>query len=93
MGFERDADRQKRADRQAAGRALRKAVPRSALAHWRVPDDRPDAVDMIELGHLGRVERLIPVRIGRMCASPYAFLRGNAAIMAEDFSQLPATGL
>src|SRR4030095_9837915 len=30
---------------------------------------------------------------GRMCASPYAFLRGNAAIMAEDFSQLPATGL
>jgi uncharacterized protein (DUF2252 family) len=93
MGFEHDADRQKRADRQAAGRELRKDAPRSALASWRPPGDRPDAVDMIELSHLGRVERLIPVRIGRMCASPYAFLRGNAAIMAEDFSQLPTTGL
>jgi uncharacterized protein (DUF2252 family) len=93
MGFERDGERQKQADRRAAGKALRDTVPRSALARWRVPDDRPEPVDMIEVGHLGRVERLIPVRIGRMCASPYAFLRGNAAIMAEDFSQLPATGL
>jgi uncharacterized protein (DUF2252 family) len=28
-----------------------------------------------------------------MAASPYAFLRGTAAIMAEDFSRLPSTGI
>ena len=39
------------------------------------------------------VERLVPVRVGRMAASPYAFLRGAAAIMAEDFARLPATGI
>jgi uncharacterized protein (DUF2252 family) len=41
----------------------------------------------------GRVERLVPVRIGRMVSSPFAFLRGAAAIMAEDFARLPATGI
>jgi uncharacterized protein (DUF2252 family) len=30
---------------------------------------------------------------GRMVQSPYAFLRGTAAIMAEDFSGLPSTGI
>jgi uncharacterized protein (DUF2252 family) len=39
------------------------------------------------------VARLVPVRIGRMVASPFAFLRGAAAIMAADFSRLPATGI
>ena len=39
------------------------------------------------------MERLVPVRIGRMVASPFAFLRGAAAIMAADFSRLPATGI
>src|SRR6266508_6787079 len=93
MGLAQAANRPKRADRRAAGRAMRKKVPRSALGRWRVRAGRPDPVDMVVLSHLGRVERLIPVRVGRMCASPYAFLRGNAAIMAEDFSRLPATGV
>jgi uncharacterized protein (DUF2252 family) len=44
-------------------------------------------------GNEGRVARLVPVRIGRMVASPFAFLRGAAAIMAADFSRLPATGI
>ena len=39
------------------------------------------------------MERLIPVRIGRMIASPFTFLRGAAAVMASDFSRLPATGI
>jgi uncharacterized protein (DUF2252 family) len=93
MGLAQAANRPKRADRRAAGRAMRRKVPRSALGRWRVRAGRPDPVDMVVLSHLGRVERLIPVRVGRMCASPYAFLRGNAAIMAEDFSRLPATGV
>src|SRR6266545_2835716 len=93
MGLAQGVDQPTWADRRAAGRALRKKVPRSALGRWRAQADRPDPVDMVELSHLGRLERLIPVRVGRMCASPYAFLRGNAAIMAEDFSNLPETGV
>src|SRR6266545_969019 len=93
MGLAQGVDQPTWADRRAAGRALRQQVPRSALGRWRVRAGRPDPVDMVVLSHLGRVERLIPVRVGRMCASPYAFLRGNAAIMAKDFSRLPATGV
>lgn len=82
-----------RPERYAIGRSLRKRVPRSALGRWSVPDSRVDPVAQIMATHEGRLERLIPVRVGRMIASPYAFLRGAAAIMAEDFAHLPCTGI
>ncbi len=82
-----------RTERYAIGRSLRKRVPRSALGHWSVPDSRADPVQQIIAIHEGRLDRLIPVRVGRMIASPYAFLRGAAAIMAEDFANLPCTGI
>ena len=63
------------------------------MAHWSPPPDRPDPVRLIELNHLGRLERLIPIRVGRMVASPYGFLRGTAVVMAEDVARLPATGI
>jgi len=81
------------AARYAAGRALRDQVPRAALGRWRAAKDRPDPVDVLEEAHAGRVEELVPVRVGRMVASPYAFLRGAAAVMAEDFATLPRTGV
>jgi uncharacterized protein (DUF2252 family) len=80
-------------ERRAAGRALRQRVPRSALGRWRPAEDRPDPVDLIEETHAGRLPRLIPLRVGRMAASPFAFLRGSAAMMAEDFADLPRTGI
>jgi uncharacterized protein (DUF2252 family) len=76
-----------------AGKALRDSVSRGQLGRWRPADDRPDPVDLIEETHSGRLERLIPLRVGRMLASPYAFLRGGAALMAEDFAALPRTGI
>jgi uncharacterized protein (DUF2252 family) len=82
-----------RAERYAIGRSLRKQTPRSALGRWSVPSDRTDPVQQIIATHEGRLDRLIPVRIGRMITSPYAFLRGAAAIMAEDFAHLPSTGI
>ncbi|HEX5348562.1 MAG TPA: DUF2252 domain-containing protein [Pseudonocardiaceae bacterium] len=82
-----------RPERYAVGRSLRKRVPRSALGDWSVPESRVDPVQQIITTHQGRLDRLIPVRIGRMIASPYAFLRGAAAIMAEDFAHLPSTGI
>ncbi len=43
--------------------------------------------------HEGRLDWLIPIRVGRMVASPYGFLRGTAGVMAEDIAHLPATGI
>ncbi|MFL5333294.1 MAG: DUF2252 domain-containing protein [Geminicoccaceae bacterium] len=82
-----------RRERYAIGRSLRKRVPRSALGRWRVPGSRADPVQQIIATHEGRLDRLIPIRVGRMIASPYGFLRGAAAIMAEDFAHLPSTGI
>jgi uncharacterized protein (DUF2252 family) len=80
-------------ERYDAGRALRDQVPRGTLGRWRPAEDRPDPVDLVEEAHSGRLERLIPLRVGRMLTSPYAFLRGAATLMAEDFAGLPRTGI
>jgi uncharacterized protein (DUF2252 family) len=82
-----------RAERYGIGRSLRDRSPRSDMAHWRAPDHRPDPVRQVAGSHDGRVERLIPVRIGRMIVSPYTFLRGTAGLMADDFAGLPSTGI
>ena len=60
---------------------------------WTPPADRPDPVQQVIDQNLGRQPWLVPVRIGRMISSPYAFLRGSANIMADDFAALPATGI
>ena len=65
-----------RRERYTLGRRLRDRIPRSALGAWEPPADRPDPVELIMEAHAGRLEWLIPVRVGRMVASPYAFLHG-----------------
>jgi uncharacterized protein (DUF2252 family) len=63
------------------------------LGDWTPPADRADPVDQVIAAHEGRVPWLIPVRVSRMTESPYAFLRGSAGIMADDFAGLPSTGI
>ncbi len=82
-----------RQERYALGRSLRERAGRSSLGRWDPPADRTDPVDHVIATNEGRVPRLVPVRIGRMASSPFAFLRGAAAIMAEDFARLPSTGI
>jgi uncharacterized protein (DUF2252 family) len=82
-----------RAERYVVGRALRRQVPRATLADWNGDDRGADPVQQVVAGNEGRVGGLIPVRVGRMVASPFTFLRGAAAVMAADFSRLPATGI
>ncbi len=82
-----------RAERYEMGRALRHKVSRKQLGAWTVRTGRPDPVQLIMESHEGRVERLIPVRIGRMVGSPYGFLRGTAIVMADDVAHLPRTGI
>ena len=49
-------------------------------------------MDLVLAAEAGRIERLLPIRHGRMVASPFAFYRGAAAIMAADLATTPSTG-
>src|SRR5262245_2111829 len=79
--------------RMAAGKALRQQVPRASHAIYDKRADRPDPVEILEQQNATRVQKLVPVRYGRMLASPFAFLRGSAAVMANDLSTLPVSGI
>ena len=81
------------AERRRIGRDLRRRVPRRAQSVWSPARSRPDPIrTLIETG-LHRIQRLLPIRYGRMRADPFAFLRGAAAIMAADLATTPASGL
>ncbi|MEV4347070.1 DUF2252 domain-containing protein [Actinoplanes sp. NPDC049596] len=82
-----------RAERYDLGRSLRERAHRSEMAFWTPPPGRPDPVDQIITANQGRQPWLIPVRVGRMISSPYAYLRGSANVMADDFAALPSTGI
>jgi uncharacterized protein (DUF2252 family) len=73
------------------GRLLRKAVPRRAHAGWTAPAER-DPVATVMASNEGRLPELVPIRMGRMAASPFAFLRGSAAVMAADLALTPTMG-
>src|SRR5215217_6415722 len=79
--------------RRERGRAARRTVPRSSHAGWTPPPDRPDPVGLLEVQAKGRLEELMPIRYGRMMASPFAFMRGSAIIMANDLASTPKSGI
>src|SRR5277367_394121 len=81
------------ADRIAAGKALRTKVPRTNLGVYEPLPRRTDPIAILEAQAKSRLPELIPVRYARMLASPFAFLRGCAAMMAHDLSPSPVTGL
>lgn len=82
-----------RAERAAAGAALRASARRASHGDWQLPRQRRDPVDILHRSNKGRVADLLPIRFGRMAQSPFTFLRGSAAVMAEDLSGTPRTGL
>ncbi len=74
------------------GRQRRGKVPRESHAEWIPPRNRPNPVDTVLASNKGRQQELIPLRMGRMAASPFTFLRGAAAVMAWDLSTTPNMG-
>lgn len=56
-------------------------------------DSRRDPLDVLTEQDEGRVQSLVPIRHGRMNASPFAFYRGAAAVQAADLSMTPTTDL
>jgi uncharacterized protein (DUF2252 family) len=81
------------AEQGAAGRGARSRAPRSSHAGWEPPEGRADPVAILERQALSRVPDLVPIRYGRMAASPFAFFRGAAAVMAADLAATPDSGL
>jgi uncharacterized protein (DUF2252 family) len=79
--------------RAANGRARRQDVPRSSHGVWLPAPTRPDVIDTLEASNRGRLQSLVPIRYGRMLASPFAFLRGAATIMAGDLAGTLRTGI
>lgn len=80
------------AERYEIGRNQRKEIPRSAHAEFAPPPER-DVLALIAASNVGRVERLVPIRHGRMSATAFTFYRGAPAVMADDLSHTPSSGL
>ncbi|MFF2958295.1 DUF2252 domain-containing protein [Streptomyces sp. NPDC057963] len=76
-----------------AGKALRERVSRASHSSLELPAGRPDAVQAVEESSRGRVPGLAPIRVGRMAATPFAFLRGAAGLMAHDLVGTPVSGV
>ena len=81
------------ANRRNAVARIAERTPHAAHAEWAPPKHRPNPVDVVAAGNQGRQEEFVPLRMGRMAASPFAFLRGAAAVMAWDLSHTPVSGV
>ena len=81
------------AERAERGKAARSAVPRHRHAVYDPPADRADPVGLLELQAASRLPDLVPVRYGRMLASPFSYFRGAALPMASDLAATPVSGL
>ena len=82
-----------RAERYAAGKALRVKTPRTSHREWAAASDRPDPISLLEESNRTRVPELVPIRYGRMSISPFTFLRGSAIVMASDLAKTPISGI
>ena len=81
------------AERAGRGKAARSAVPRASHALYDPSADRPDPVGLLERQAATRLPDLVPVRYGRMLASPFSYFRGAALSMAADLAATPVSGL
>ncbi len=82
-----------RAERAAAGKAMRDKLPRARHSWWKDGKSRPDPIEILRKSDTDRLKELVPIRYGRMLQSPFTFYRGSAAVMAADLAKAPTTGL
>jgi uncharacterized protein (DUF2252 family) len=81
------------AERAERGKAARAKVPRQGHEVFDPPPDRPEPVALLQEQESSRVPELVPVRHGRMMASPFSYFRGAALPMASDLASTPVSGL
>lgn len=77
----------------ARGKAMRDATPPTSHDHEATSGRRPEVLAYIEASNAGRLPRLLPLRHSRMAASPFAFYRGAAGLMAADLAGTPSSGM
>lgn len=85
-----------RGDRKARrdmGRAARERVARRDLGWWSSPDRGHDPLETVLAQNETRRTEVVPIRHGRMAASPWNYYRGAAAVAAADLGSRPHTGL
>jgi uncharacterized protein (DUF2252 family) len=87
-----DAERVPRAARAAWAKSQRATVPLASHEEWTVAPDR-DPIALLELQAETRVPELVPIRHGRMLASPFSYFRGAALPMAADLAGTPTSGI
>src|SRR6478735_9296168 len=75
------------------GREARGGAPRAGHADWAPARTRPDPVQTLHRQTGSRLAELVPIRYGRMLATPFTFFRGAAAVMAADLADTPSSGL
>jgi uncharacterized protein (DUF2252 family) len=80
-----------RAESRELGKSLRRVVARSELADRRATTR--DAVAHLREQNTTRLPDLVPLRMQRMLASPFAFYRGTAGLMALDLGHDPHSGI
>jgi uncharacterized protein (DUF2252 family) len=82
-----------RASVMLKGKALRDTAP--LQDHCIIPPrpKRFSSIAVLERSNHDRLEDLIPIRYSRMLASPFSFLRGSAALMADDLSRTPSSSI
>jgi uncharacterized protein (DUF2252 family) len=79
-------------ERYKYGTRLRRKSPREKHAELRGPVNR-DATAILAETDRTRVPELVPVRYERMLVNPFAFLRGAAAVMADDLRHQPTANI
>jgi uncharacterized protein (DUF2252 family) len=81
------------AERAERGRRIRSDVPRSSHANFDASARQHDPIDLLAKQSATRLPDLVPIRYGRMLASPFAYFRGAALPMADDLATTPVTGI
>jgi uncharacterized protein (DUF2252 family) len=90
---DRDTARLEPGESKDRGKAARAAVPHAEHGVWTPDPSRRDPISILVEQATTRVPELLPIRYGRMLASPFTFFRGAAAVMAADLSTTPMSGI
>ena len=91
--LQHDPELEPPAVRRARGKAARERAPVRGLGAWRADAHGRDALRTILDQSATRIPELVPLRHGRMAASPWTYYRGAAAVMAVDLGSMPNSGI
>jgi uncharacterized protein (DUF2252 family) len=78
--------------RRAWAKGQRATAPLEGHDAW-APGPNRDPIALLEQQATQRVPELVPIRHGRMLASPFSYFRGAALPMAADLATTPTSGI